>query len=185
MFANVRNKKLRLHHVQNSNGQLTAIAPEDRRIPFVRSRRTIALVLYFFRTVLHFSGTLYLLMFGKHYHRLLSRDNPLTVTRLLRNAYLHHLRTFLAHIFSIDSNHAPLSLQKIWASSIRFHMHFSENQLGQSAPVIGHFCYMFYSRQERPELNQLPYLQAQWPGRVPLPNFRQYLWKLLTKGWTR
>ena len=46
MFADVWNKKLRLRHVRNSNGQLTAIAPEDRRIPFVRSWRTIVLVLY-------------------------------------------------------------------------------------------------------------------------------------------
>ena len=43
-------------------------------------------------------------------------DNPLIVAWLLRNAYLHYLRRFLAQIFSIDSNHAPLSLQKIWAS---------------------------------------------------------------------
>ena len=35
------------------------------------------------------------------------------VTQLLRNAYLHHLRRFLAPIFCIDSNHALLSLQKI------------------------------------------------------------------------
>ena len=34
-------------------------------------------------------------------------------------------------------------------------MHFSQNQLGQSAPVIAHLCYMFYSRQEIPERNQL------------------------------
>ena len=59
--------------MRNSNGQLTAIAPEDRRIPFARSWRTIVLVLYLFRTVLHFSGTLYLLTFGKHHHRLLLR----------------------------------------------------------------------------------------------------------------
>ena len=36
-----------------------------------------------------------------------------------------------------------------------FSMHFSENQLGQSARAIAHFCYMFISRQEIPELNQL------------------------------
>ena len=47
-------------------------------------------------------------------------DNPLIVAWLLRNAYLHYLRRFLAQIFSIDSNHAPLSLQKIWASSSLF-----------------------------------------------------------------
>ena len=47
-------------------------------------------------------------------------DNPLIVAWLLRNAYLHYLRRFLAQIFSIDSNHAPLSLQKIWVSSSLF-----------------------------------------------------------------
>ena len=36
-----------------------------------------------------------------------------------------------------------------------FSMHFSQNQLRQSAPAIAHFCYMFFSRQEIPELNQL------------------------------
>ena len=38
---------------------------------------------------------------------------PVIVDRLLRNAYLHHLRRFLAQILSIDSILALLSLQKI------------------------------------------------------------------------
>ena len=46
----------------------------QENIPFVRSWRTIVQVLYLFRTVLHFSGTLYLLTFGKHHHRLLLRE---------------------------------------------------------------------------------------------------------------
>ena len=45
--------------------------------------------------------------------------------------------------------------RKFELHQFRFNMHFSENQLGQSAPVIAHFCYMFYLRQEIPELNQL------------------------------
>ena len=48
------------------------------------------------------------------------RDKPLIVAWLLRNAYFNYLRRFLAQIFSIDSHHAPLSLQKIWASSSFF-----------------------------------------------------------------
>ena len=74
LFADVWNKKLRLRHVRNSNGQLTAIAPEDRRIPLACSWQAIVLVLYLFRTLAHFSGTLYLLTFGKHHHRLLLRE---------------------------------------------------------------------------------------------------------------
>ena len=45
--------------------------------------------------------------------------------------------------------------KKFELHQVCFLMHFSQNQLGQSAPVIAHFCYMFYSRQEIPELNNL------------------------------
>ena len=45
--------------------------------------------------------------------------------------------------------------RKFELHQVRCNMHFSENQLGQSVPVIAHFCYMFCSRQEIPELNQL------------------------------
>ena len=60
-----------------------------------------------------------------HKRKIQSRDRwepsyPLIVAWLLRIAYLHYLRRFLAQMFSIDSNHTPLSLQKVWASSSLF-----------------------------------------------------------------
>ena len=58
-----------------SNATPTASSPplHQRTGEFLPFRRTIMRVLYHFRTVLHLSGTLYLLTFEKHHHCLLLR----------------------------------------------------------------------------------------------------------------
>ena len=85
----------------------------------------------------------------------LKGDNPLIVTRLLRNAYLHHLRIFYLKLSALIAVMHRFPCRKSELHQVRFNMHFSENQLGRSTPVIAHFCYMFHSKQEIPELNQL------------------------------
>ena len=98
-------------------------------------------------------------------------SDPLIVARGLRDAYLHHLRRFLAQIFSIDSNHALLSLQKIWASSVSFWYAFFSKPTWPERPGNRSFLLhvLFKARDTRAE--PIAYLHAQWPGRLPRPNF--------------
>ena len=63
-------------------------------------------------------------------------------------------------IFSSNFQHWYQSCTAVPAENLSFIKFglictFSQNQLGQTAPVLAHFCYMFYSRQETLDLNQL------------------------------
>ena len=115
----------------------------------------------------------------------LKGGQPLIVAWLLRNAYLHSLRKFLAQFSALIAIMHCFPCRKFELHQACFSMHFTQNQLGQSAPIIAHLCYMFYSRQEIPELNQLHTYKHNGQDECLCLIVRQYLWKLLTKGWTR